>query len=218
MNRIKYLRAERRWGQAKLAESADIRVATVSELENGKGNPRLSTLVAVARALSVSVSDLFDSNDDPEARALTSAIHGLAPATRTAIETIIRNSRQTVAAKSGVTAHAMEMSGFANRLTALLDKLRMSRADLARATDIPYHRLNRWFVRPDSKPNGPDLLAVSQALGVSEHYLINGGELRPYDVCESLVRRVRELDEEDTRQVAQFLDFLASRGSPTGGR
>lgn len=66
----------------------------------------------------------------------------------------------------------MTMSQFAQRLTKLLEEREMSRADLARGTNIPYHRLNPWFIRPAAKPSAPDLLAVADHLGVSEDYLL----------------------------------------------
>ncbi|MGQ0565628.1 MAG: helix-turn-helix domain-containing protein [Gemmobacter sp.] len=44
--------------QGELAEKAGVRVATVSDIESGKIDPRLSTLVSLAAALGVGVGDL----------------------------------------------------------------------------------------------------------------------------------------------------------------
>lgn len=66
------------------------RPATLSELENGKTNPRLSTLEAVASALNVRVVDLFDdAGDDPAARELYERIMALPAEQRAAFLTVI---------------------------------------------------------------------------------------------------------------------------------
>lgn len=44
--------------QAELAEKAGVRVATVSDIESGKIDPRLSTMVSLAAVLGVGVGDL----------------------------------------------------------------------------------------------------------------------------------------------------------------
>jgi len=64
--------------QEALADQAEVRAATLSELETGKGNPRLSTLAAIAKALEVHVLDLFeDERDDPETQALIDRVRDL---------------------------------------------------------------------------------------------------------------------------------------------
>ena len=64
-NRIAALRDEHSLSQADLADRAGIRVATLSEIETGKGNPRLSTLKRIAGAFDppVRVTDLFLDTD-----------------------------------------------------------------------------------------------------------------------------------------------------------
>jgi transcriptional regulator with XRE-family HTH domain len=60
--RIKSLRNTRRWSQEQLAERASIQRSYLAALERGTRNPSVRTLVKLANALNVSVSDLFDSN------------------------------------------------------------------------------------------------------------------------------------------------------------
>ena len=51
---IRRIRRERGWSQATLAAKAGLSIAMIGKLENGRGNPRVTTLAAVASALSVS--------------------------------------------------------------------------------------------------------------------------------------------------------------------
>lgn len=58
---IKRLRLERGMTQMELAAKAGIdRVATISDLENNRGNPTLQTLNQIAEALDVSLRCLFE--------------------------------------------------------------------------------------------------------------------------------------------------------------
>jgi len=59
MDRIRQLRKERGFSQAKLAVMADMDPATLNRLERGTGNPNLKTLERVADALGVEVADFF---------------------------------------------------------------------------------------------------------------------------------------------------------------
>jgi transcriptional regulator with XRE-family HTH domain len=59
MERIRQLRKERGFSQAKLAVMADMDPATLNRLERGTGNPNLKTLERVAEALGVEVADFF---------------------------------------------------------------------------------------------------------------------------------------------------------------
>ncbi len=68
-------------------------MATLSEIETGKGNPRLSTLAAIAEHLNVSVLDLFsDEGDEPTIFDLAHQISKLDSDTRNAVTTIVVNS------------------------------------------------------------------------------------------------------------------------------
>lgn len=88
--RIRELREARDMTQAELADAARVRPATVSEMETGKGNPRLDTLEAIAAALRVSVLEIFEPQEDPGTAKLRAAIERLDPASRAAVETLIR--------------------------------------------------------------------------------------------------------------------------------
>ncbi len=91
--RIKQIREAANITQADLAFDAGIRVATLSEIETGKGNPRLSTLAAIAEHLNVSVLDLFsDEGDEPTIFDLAHQISKLDSDTRNAVTTIVVNS------------------------------------------------------------------------------------------------------------------------------
>ena len=52
---LKYLRYERGWTQAQLAEKAGIRQALVSEVETGKTDVKFSTLSVLTRALGLGI-------------------------------------------------------------------------------------------------------------------------------------------------------------------
>lgn len=107
-----------------------------------------------------------------------------------------------------------EKSAFATRLE---EEMRRSgiadRASLARATGIPYHRLNPWFIRPKAKPNASDMLALSQALNVSETYLLHGGERSPRDRLDQLLVRVEALGAEAQDELESYLDYLEQKNS-----
>ena len=51
--------------QAELAEAASVTKSTVAAIEQGRANPRLDTLEAIARALGVDVVDLLAAGDAP---------------------------------------------------------------------------------------------------------------------------------------------------------
>jgi len=58
--RVQRLRQKVGLSQEQLAERAGISPKNISELENGRGNPTLSSLEGLARALSISMAELFD--------------------------------------------------------------------------------------------------------------------------------------------------------------
>jgi transcriptional regulator with XRE-family HTH domain len=58
--RIKSLRASKGWSQEKLAERASMQRSYLADLERGRRNPSVRTLVKVASALAVTVPDLFE--------------------------------------------------------------------------------------------------------------------------------------------------------------
>jgi transcriptional regulator with XRE-family HTH domain len=64
-HRVKGLREERNWSQAKLAVEADMSVSGVSMIENGQRNLTTTTLGKLARAFGVEVADLFPKAEEP---------------------------------------------------------------------------------------------------------------------------------------------------------
>lgn len=107
----------------------------------------------------------------------------------------------------------------AQRIKALMDERGMNRADLARKTEIPYHRLNPWFVRGNAKPNGPDIERVAAVLGVSVSYLIYGDEPNPASAREWIASIYDQLGPEEKKQLESFVRYLVSqRGSQGDGQ
>jgi transcriptional regulator with XRE-family HTH domain len=58
--KIKRLREAKNWSQSDLTRAAGLTHGLVSRLEDGTGNPSLKTLAAIAKALNVTISELFD--------------------------------------------------------------------------------------------------------------------------------------------------------------
>ena len=56
---ITRLRRDKGWTQGQLADRTDLRIAHISELERGKGDPKLSTLYKLMRAFSCSPNSLL---------------------------------------------------------------------------------------------------------------------------------------------------------------
>lgn len=56
---IKKLRIYREMNQTQLAEEADLRVATISEIEAGKANFNINTLIRISAALKCEIEITF---------------------------------------------------------------------------------------------------------------------------------------------------------------
>lgn len=56
---IRVERARLKISQLKLSEMADISLDTVNMIERGVGNPRFSTIIAIAKALNVDLNTLL---------------------------------------------------------------------------------------------------------------------------------------------------------------
>jgi len=65
-NRIRVLRAERRWSQAELAERVGVSRQAVNAVETGKHVPSLTLAFAIAEAFAVKVEDVFDPKGEPD--------------------------------------------------------------------------------------------------------------------------------------------------------
>ena len=59
-NRLRVLRAERRWSQADLAERVGVSRQTVNAIENDKYDPSLPLAFRVARVFDSSIEDIFE--------------------------------------------------------------------------------------------------------------------------------------------------------------
>jgi transcriptional regulator with XRE-family HTH domain len=60
--RVRELRLSLHMSQQELAEDAETRRALISQIERGEANPTLDSIVKIATALGVEMSDLFDSD------------------------------------------------------------------------------------------------------------------------------------------------------------
>ena len=59
-NRLRILRAERRWSQADLAERVGVSRQTVNAIENDKYDPSLPLAFRVANVFDSSIEDIFE--------------------------------------------------------------------------------------------------------------------------------------------------------------
>lgn len=65
-NRLRVLRAERNWSQARLAEELGVSRQTVNAIETEKYDPSLPLAFKIASVLNGSIEEIFHpSNDDP---------------------------------------------------------------------------------------------------------------------------------------------------------
>ncbi|MBT4663107.1 MAG: helix-turn-helix transcriptional regulator [Candidatus Marinimicrobia bacterium] len=58
-NRLKVLRAERDWTQAKLAEELDVSRQTINAIETGKFDPSLPLAFKAGRLFDMLIEDIF---------------------------------------------------------------------------------------------------------------------------------------------------------------
>lgn len=65
-NRLKVLRAERDWSQARLANELDVSRQTINALETGKYDPSLPLAFKIARLFEQSIEAIFVYNDTGE--------------------------------------------------------------------------------------------------------------------------------------------------------
>lgn len=94
MLKITQMRKDRGWSQAELAARAGVRPATISDVEK-LDTANLSTLMAIAAAFNVQVTDLFDDDrDDPATKDLIDQIRRLEPHERAAIAAILGSRKR----------------------------------------------------------------------------------------------------------------------------
>lgn len=58
--RVRELRQAKGWSQERLAEAANVNAVQISHIENGEDEPKLTTILRLARALRVRPGDLLD--------------------------------------------------------------------------------------------------------------------------------------------------------------
>jgi putative transcriptional regulator len=64
-NRLRVLRAERDWSQARLAEELAVSRQTVNAIENGKYDPSLPLAFRIARLFAMRIEDVFFPDEAP---------------------------------------------------------------------------------------------------------------------------------------------------------
>jgi transcriptional regulator with XRE-family HTH domain len=107
--------------------------------------------------------------------------------------------------------------GFANRLKELRKQKNLSQTELGEIAKLHYTHIGR-FERGLSKPNGETLMRLSEALGVSSDYLLEGitneAAKAKFEDRELLrqFQQVEQLSEEDKNVIKTLLDaFLTKR-------
>lgn len=66
-NRIRVLRAERRWSQAELAKMVGVSRQAVNAVENGRHDPSLPFAFEIAKAFGLRIEEVFEHPDDEAA-------------------------------------------------------------------------------------------------------------------------------------------------------
>ncbi|MGH9379421.1 MAG: helix-turn-helix transcriptional regulator [Thermoanaerobaculia bacterium] len=64
-NRLKVLRAERDWTQARLAEELEVSRQTVNAIETGKYDPSLPLAFRIARTFGRPIEEIFEPDGQP---------------------------------------------------------------------------------------------------------------------------------------------------------
>lgn len=64
-NRLKVLRAERDWTQARLAEELDVSRQTANAIEKGKFDPSLTLAFKISRLFGMPIEDIFEDEEKP---------------------------------------------------------------------------------------------------------------------------------------------------------
>lgn len=62
-NKIRMLRAEKRWSQADLAEMVGVSRNSINSVENGKFDPSLPLAFRIAHVFGRTVEEVFDQSD-----------------------------------------------------------------------------------------------------------------------------------------------------------
>ena len=65
VNRLRVLRAEKKWSQAQLAEAVGVSRQAINTIENGRHDPSITLAWKIARALDADIADAFHFAEDP---------------------------------------------------------------------------------------------------------------------------------------------------------
>ena len=63
-NRLRILRAERKWSQQRLAEELNVSRQTINAIENGKYDPSLPLAFKMAHLFNLTIENLFEPEAD----------------------------------------------------------------------------------------------------------------------------------------------------------
>lgn len=63
-NKLRVLRAERNWSQAKLADELNVSRQTINAIENGKYDPSLPLAFKMARLFNIPIDEIFEPQED----------------------------------------------------------------------------------------------------------------------------------------------------------
>jgi putative transcriptional regulator len=66
-NRLKELRAERKWSQVDLAERLNVSRQTINAIENERYDPSLPLAFQIARAFAMPIESIFDDGETAQA-------------------------------------------------------------------------------------------------------------------------------------------------------
>jgi len=64
VNRLRVLRAEKRWSQAQLADAVGVSRQAINTIENGRHDPSVTLAFRIADALGVAITDAFHFSAD----------------------------------------------------------------------------------------------------------------------------------------------------------
>jgi putative transcriptional regulator len=62
-NRLRVLRAERKWSQAEVAQRLGVSRQTMNAIENGKYDPSLPLAFGIAHLFELQIEEVFDPDD-----------------------------------------------------------------------------------------------------------------------------------------------------------
>ncbi len=65
-NRLRVLRAERKWSQAYLADLLGVSRQSVNAIETGKYDPSLPLAFSISRVFGCTIEDIFIAEEEPE--------------------------------------------------------------------------------------------------------------------------------------------------------